>query len=354
MTRVLQTLAALAVLGVLAGTAVIFGGLYNVSARVGHLPGVAAILHTTFRNSVQLRAPAESAVPDLDAAGMVALGAGHFDGGCKVCHAAPGPERPAVSEYMVPAPPHITEAVGTWEAGELHWIVSEGVKMSGMPFWPATRTHDIWPVVSFMLAVQDGMDAQTYADLTYKPIAPAGAPDTLPYCAMCHGIEGRSDNPLIPRLDILPQAYLEQTLLAYANGTRDSGIMRVAASNVTEAELMELAAWFGAQAAVPGAMDEIADADLIARGAVLARQGTRDVPACVSCHGPQAGPRAVDYPRLAGQSGTYLNEQLYLWRAGARGGGPKANLMRKAAQDLSDDDIAALSAWFAALPAADQ
>ena len=353
MKRVMQTLAALAVFAVFCGAAVVFGGLYNVSARIGHFPGVPFFLHTTFKNSVQLRAPAENTVPDLDAEGMVALGAKHFDGGCKVCHAAPGQERWAVPNVMVPRPPHITMAVQDWQANELHWIVDEGVKMSGMPYWPATRTDDIWPVVAFLEAVQDGMTGQTYADLTARPERPNDAPDDLPYCAMCHGNEGRSGNPQIPRLDIQPQAYLEQTLLAYADGTRDSGIMHVAATRVAEADLMALAAWFGSQAATPSTMTEVADRDLVAKGGALATRGTRDVPACTACHGPKSGPRAADFPRLAGQSVVYLEQQLNLWRDGTRGGGAKATLMKKAAQDLDGDDIKALSAWFAAQPATD-
>ncbi|MFZ3584080.1 c-type cytochrome [Loktanella sp. DJP18] len=353
MKRVFQTFAVLAVLAFLGGAAVVFGGLYNVSARQGHVPGVPFILHTTFNNSVRLRAPSQSAVPDLGAEGMVALGAKHFDSGCKVCHAAPGQERWAIPTVMVPQPPHIMEAVKNWEPNELHWIVNEGVKMSGMPYWPATRTDDIWPVVAFLEAVQDGMTGEAYADLTAHPARPADAPVALPYCAMCHGTTGRSDNPKIPRLDIQPQAYLEQTLLAYADGSRDSGIMHVAVSQVTEADLMELAAWFGSQEADPVAMSIVGDRDLVERGAVLALRGTRDVPACTACHGPKAGPRATDFPRLAGQSVVYLEEQLHLWRDGIRGGGAKANLMMKAAQDLSGDDIDALSAWFAAQPAAE-
>ncbi|MBU2359416.1 MAG: c-type cytochrome, partial [Alphaproteobacteria bacterium] len=214
-----------------------------------------------------------------------------------------------------------------------------------------TRTDDIWPVVAFLDAVQNGMTGQTYADLTAHPARPEGAPDALPYCAMCHTNTGRSDNPLIPRLDIQPQSYLEQTLLAYADGRRNSGIMHVAASRVTQADLMELAAWFAAQDAAPTTTSKVTDRDLIARGEALAMQGTHDVPACTSCHGPKAGPRAADFPRLAGESVTFLSDQLHLWRDGARGGGARANLMTKAAQDLSDDDIAALSAWFAAQPA---
>ncbi|WP_102109153.1 c-type cytochrome [Oceaniglobus roseus] len=350
MKRVLQTLAFLAVLGAAAGGAIVFGGLYNVSAREGHWPGVPFVLHTTFRNSVDLRAPDPSVVPDLEAEGMVALGAGHFEGGCKVCHAAPGQERWAIPTVMVPHPPHIKEAVGTWSPAELHWIVDEGVKMSGMPYWPATRTDDIWPVVAFLQEV-DGMDADTYGELTARPSVPEGAPPDLPYCAMCHGIEGRSGNPQIPRLDIQPQAYLEQTLLAYAEGRRDSGIMHVAATRVAPAELLNLAAWFAAQETAEAPATPVDDLNLVTAGEALAMRGTKEVPACTSCHGPKAEPRAAEFPRLGGQSAVYLAQQLRLWRDGGRGGGDRKNLMAKAAQGLTDADIAALSAWYAAQPA---
>ena len=61
MRAVLLTLAVLAGLGLTGAAAVVTFGLYNVSAQVGHLPGVSWVLHTTFRNSVALRAPSMSA-----------------------------------------------------------------------------------------------------------------------------------------------------------------------------------------------------------------------------------------------------------------------------------------------------
>ncbi|MBS1300958.1 c-type cytochrome [Loktanella sp. SALINAS62] len=350
MKRVIQTLAAMAAVGIITGAAIVFGGLYNVSARAGHFPGVTWLLHTAYVNSVQFRAPAMADVPDLDADGMVALGARHFDGGCRVCHAAPGQDRWAVPTAMVPKPPHIQTAVAGWNVNELYWIVDEGVKMSGMPHWPADRTDDVWPVVAFLAQVPDMTQAE-YDALTARPRISDDAPDDLAYCAMCHGVTGFSTNPQIPRLDIQPRRYLEQALQSYVNQTRDSGIMHVAASRVSPAALMELAEWYSRQPVVPSAMSSPADAELMAYGARLASAGTRDVPACTSCHGPKAGPQSADFPRLAGQSRIYLEQQLTLWRDGERGGGPRAELMQKAAHQLTEDKIKALSAWFSAQPA---
>ena len=97
MRRMIQTLAALALLGLLGAAAVVGLGLYNVSAQVGHMPGVSWVLHTTFRNSVKLRATSMEAAPDLSDPDLVALGAGHYATACAPCHASPGTDRSAAA-----------------------------------------------------------------------------------------------------------------------------------------------------------------------------------------------------------------------------------------------------------------
>ena len=70
------------------------------------------------------------------------------------------------------------------------------------------------------------------------------------------------------------------------------------------------------------------------------------VPACLACHGePRRNPA---FPRLDGQPAPYLAAQLRLFRDAARGGGPYAGVMTSAAGGLTDADITALAAWFAA------
>ncbi|ETX30392.1 c-type cytochrome [Roseivivax isoporae] len=332
-----RTLGALAILGGIAGGSVVAFGLYNVSAKVGHLPGVSWVLHTTFRNSVDLRAHAEPPA-DLASDAMVRLGAGHFDSACTHCHARPGAERSATVRAMVPEPPHITEAVGDWDPAELHWIVHQGVKMSGMPGWPAERPDDVWPLVSFLSVVEE-MDAATYAELTERPDGQ--------YCAMCHGQDGVSGNPHIPRLDILSESYITAALEAYRSGRRDSGIMAEAMSHVPEAAIGELAAAFSATAPSGSATAPEGPAE---RGRALAAEsGTDEVPACRACHGPWPEPLNPAFPSLAGQYEPYLAQQLRLWRDGNRGGGRVSELMHHAAQELTDEDIAALAAYYASL-----
>lgn len=330
-------------LGALGAGAVVGFGLFNVSARNGHLPGVAWMLHTTFRQSVDLRAEPLAEVPDtLGDPDMVALGANHFDGACRTCHAAPGQVRTATIRAMLPEPPHITEAVRNWSAAELHWIVREGVKMSGMPAWPADRDDEVWSIVAFLLAISD-MSAEEYRRLTSAEQA-WGRP--IAYCASCHGANGVSDNPRIPRLDILSEAYLLRSLTAFRAGTRESGIMKHAASRVPEADLARFAATY---ARIPPRGEAGLVTARALEGKRLAQAGSADVPACMSCHGPWPEPLDAGFPSLAGQYEPYLARQLQLWRDGDRGGTPASRLMHRAAQALDDDQIAALAAYYSTL-----
>lgn len=341
MRAVIRTLAALVGAGAVAGAAVVFLGLYNVSAREGHWAGVGWILHTTFRNSVALRAPAEAPALTDD---MVALGARHYDTGCRPCHGAPGEERMAAARAMEPEPPHITDAVRDWTAQELFWIVREGAKMTGMPAFPAPRDDEVWAVVAFLDRVA-GMGGAEYAALTERP--EVWGSEGLAYCAMCHDEHGIGGNPLIPRLDIQTEAYLADALRSYRSGTRPSGIMQQAASLFGTDELQALARHYAepvANTARPRTEPEAA-----ARGAALARRGTSDIPACAACHGPGDNALNPIFPRLAGQSEVYLAAQLRLWRDKPPTDGRHADLMRRAAQRLEDGDLADLAAYYAGL-----
>ncbi len=68
--------------------------------------------------------------------------------------------------------------------------------------------------------------------------------------------------------------------------------------------------------------------------------------ACMGCHGPQGVSRIAANPSLAGLSQEHLSQQLRAFRSGAR-----ANpTMSSVARSLSDNDIAALSHYYASLP----
>ena len=66
---------------------------------------------------------------------------------------------------------------------------------------------------------------------------------------------------------------------------------------------------------------------------------------CSTCHGRDGIAVAPDAPNLAGDSPIYLEAQLKAFKSGER----KHEQMSIIAQSLSDEDIANLAAWFAAI-----
>jgi cytochrome c553 len=340
------TLLGAGVLAALFGAAVVGFGLFNVSAAGGHWPGISWVLHTTYLNSVELRAPPASAVPKLTDE-MAGIGARHYDSACRFCHAAPGEQRTATGRSMVPEPPPIAEAVDRWQPRHLHWIVKNGVKMSGMPHWPAElREDDVWLVVAFLDRARD-MTAAEYAELVAMP----EDPDALvAYCAGCHGLDGAGrGNRVMPRLDILGETYLAASLSAFREGARQSGLMQHAASRLSDEQIAMLARRFAAEPAAPVATAPLPD-DLVALGRTLAFGATasRNVPACRACHGPWPTERSALFPALAGQRPDYLFAQLSLWRAETRGGTPRAHIMHMVGQQLGASQMRALAAFYAA------
>ncbi len=355
---------ALLIAGAVLTALVLVAGGYNVSAAAGHLPPVKAILHFTMRNSVSLRSGGPAPEDQIGTARAL-VGAGHYDLVCRDCHGAPGIERDAVAKSLVPEPPHILEAVRRWQASELFWIVKNGIKMTAMPAWPALHREDeVWSVVAFLTQLPD-MDAAAYRRAVTGPVARRSPPGVaelerlLDRCARCHGYDGRGTGArAVPRLDGLSAGYLENALRAYATGKRASGIMQTHASAVPAAYLDDLARHYAGaepagrliQRAEPSPLARTAtpDAD---RGSRLARRGApeRRVPPCADCHGPAPYPRSSAYPALAGQSAEFLETQLRLFRQGVRGGSPFADIMRQAAEGLDEEDIVAVSRYYAEL-----
>ncbi|MBF8720319.1 c-type cytochrome [Pseudomonas guariconensis] len=70
--------------------------------------------------------------------------------------------------------------------------------------------------------------------------------------------------------------------------------------------------------------------------------------ACLGCHGPDGkGIAAAGFPRLAGLSAGYLSKQLSDFRKGSR----KQAVMEPLAKALDEEEIKAVSAYLASLPA---
>ena len=65
-------------------------------------------------------------------------------------------------------------------------------------------------------------------------------------CALCHGQTGISVQPNAPNLAGQPPIYLEEQLRNYRSGKRLHEVMSVAAKSLSDADIEDLAAWYGA------------------------------------------------------------------------------------------------------------
>lgn len=165
-------------------------------------------------------------------------------------------------------------------------------------------------------------------------------------CLACHGSSNASTS--IPRLDGQLAGYTLAQIERFKAGQRSHPqIARDAGTpSVTDAE--DIAAWFASSAPMGGS-GAAASTDVTH----LFEKGdrSRDVIACVSCHGVN-GSGAISgsdsTPTIGGQSADYLRARLRTWRAGPQNGAPISvmNLITKA---LGDAEIDALSAWLSQL-----
>lgn len=353
-----------AILAFLAGL-FIWAGVYNVSARVGHLPPTAWLLHTAMRKSARTHALGIE-VPPLDDERMIVRGATYFSVGCSPCHSEPGnPHTPVVNE-MTPQAPALPPMIKSWETRELFWVVDNGIKYTGMPAWATgTRPDEVWSMVAFLLKLPE-LDAGTYRKLAYEP-GPGlerrppmtdreldeRIGSTLGQCARCHGFDGMGRGTgAFPYLAGQKEAYLFNALRHFANGDRKSGIMQPIAGGLFESAMRDIAAHYAGISPASPPSSAAADPRRVERGARIAAHGFKrqGVPACRHCHGPGNNADNPMFPHLAGQNEDYLAQQLRLWQAGTRGGAAYSPLMTTVAAGLTQSQIRDVAAYYASLP----
>jgi mono/diheme cytochrome c family protein len=163
--------AGIAVIG-LGALVVIEGGLFDATAIASDPPIVFSAGHTAYIRSVQVRAASIQA-PEHFTPEQVQAGLADYNTTCTACHGAPGMPRWSWANAMSPSPPYLSDAARRWRPRELFWIMSKGVKMTGMPAWGESRSDaQIWNLVAFLEAIPN-MKPADYALI--KPKAPSQA-----------------------------------------------------------------------------------------------------------------------------------------------------------------------------------
>jgi len=166
-------------------------------------------------------------------------------------------------------------------------------------------------------------------------------------CAACHGADGKALQPTYPNLAGQHASYLAKQLTNYRDGGRVNALMSGQAANLSDQDILDLAAYYSAMPAIDGVATEenLTLGESIYRGGITA-QG---IASCMGCHGPQGlGNPAAVVPALHGQSADYTAEQLRLWRAGERSNDPN-NVMGALAHRLTDTEIEAVANYIEGL-----
>jgi cbb3-type cytochrome c oxidase subunit III len=171
-----------------------------------------------------------------------------------------------------------------------------------------------------------------------------GARIAMQICSGCHGVGGRSESPMFPKLNAQTPEYIEAQLKGFREHARGENTARDymwgMAALLDAAAVKSLADYFSHQAATRGATG---DATLMAKGQEIFEHGVPDkgVPACASCHGAEAR-GASTFPRLAGQHKEYLLHQIEVFKNGTRGNAP---VMSAVAHTLNDEQAKAVAVY---------
>ncbi|MDQ7017188.1 MAG: c-type cytochrome [Gammaproteobacteria bacterium] len=168
-------------------------------------------------------------------------------------------------------------------------------------------------------------------------------------CAGCHSADGNSMVPMFPKLAGQHSGYLAKQLADFKAGTvRSDPTMAGMVAGLSEEDMSDLAAYFAAQTATPGAASDAAKA---AAGETIFRGGITDigVPACAGCHSPTGhGNPAAHFPSLAGQHAAYIIKQLTDFKAGTRSN-DAGKMMRNVAKHMTSEQIAQVAEYISGL-----
>ena len=196
------------------------------------------------------------------------------------------------------------------------------------------------------------VQAQTAQELSAADIAQHGDGQAVLACSTCHGQSGEGNASAgFPRLAGLPETYLATQLDELADGVRQNSVMQPVAKALSAQQRIQLAQYYS-KLPSPRSPAQPAQGTLDDRVALHGRWDD-EIPACVNCHGAHGSGVGQKFPALAGQPALYIASQLRAWKGGTRGGDP-LGLMQAVASRLTEQDVQAVSDYFAAQPFAQE
>jgi cytochrome c553 len=199
------------------------------------------------------------------------------------------------------------------------------------------RKHDLMQSVAVSLSEADVRNLALHYALQKPARAPTPAKGNAAAgkaasaaCAGCHGEQGVSSNPANPSLAGQDTDYFAAAMRAYKDGTRSEETMKLAASNVGDAVIADLAAYYAAQQPRQ---------PKVTKPLTLAEWTQR----CDRCHGVNGNSTDPRAPALAAQRVEYLQKSIQAYQGGQR----RNSVMAAMSGSLTDADVANLAAYYA-------
>jgi mono/diheme cytochrome c family protein len=170
--RFLQGFVAALVILFIGAVTVAYSGVYNVAAGAPEIGILQWLLSTTMQRSVKSHAQgliAPSQLTDQQAHNGFLI----YRETCVYCHGAPKQDPGDIGMGLNPKAPYLPETVGRWNSAQLFWIIKNGVKMTGMASYGASRNDDeIWTLVAFIQTLPK-MTPQQYKQMEQEVAAHA-------------------------------------------------------------------------------------------------------------------------------------------------------------------------------------
>lgn len=176
-------------------------------------------------------------------------------------------------------------------------------------------------------------------------------------CTACHGATGHSAGPTFPNLAGQHADYIAKQLKAFKDGDRKDPMMAPMVGNLSSQDMADLGAYFASQdrtvkaapesstgsspVAVLTAAAHTPDA-LAGKGLYELGDASRNIAACVGCHGKEGNSEVLIYPNLAKQHAGYIEKQLRDFKSKSR----TDFTMNQFAGAMTEEDIADMGAYF--------
>lgn len=168
-------------------------GGFPVAATTPEPPWVRNLIHSVYDSAVTRGARDIARPADLGGEDQILRGARSFQAMCSICHTPPGAATSVQAAGMNPSPPQLTELLVERTPAEAYWVITNGVRMTGMPaFGPTHEPEQLWELVAF-LRDERSRTGTGYAELLARAQQRLGADDGHDHS---HGEDNPDDTPM--------------------------------------------------------------------------------------------------------------------------------------------------------------